>query len=86
MFGYFNINCEKAHEICNKAQYNEASFAEKVKLNFHLLICKLCKLYTKQNSTITSICKAKADDVKSQENHLSDKEKQEMKEKMSHLL
>ncbi len=86
MFSFFNIKCDKAHEICNKSQYNEATFSEKLKLNWHLLTCKICRLYTKQNSTITSICKEKAEDVKMQENNLSDLDKEQLKEKMEKLL
>lgn len=86
MFSFFNIKCEKAHEICNKSQYNEATFSEKLKLRWHLLTCKICRLYVNQNSTITSICKQRADDTKKQANCMSDQEKNRLKEEMEKLL
>ncbi len=50
------ISCEKASLICNKAQYDEASFFEKIKLKYHLLICKTCAKFTKQNTDLTTLC------------------------------
>ncbi|SIS83537.1 hypothetical protein SAMN05421766_104260 [Zobellia uliginosa] len=50
------ISCEKAAIICNKAQYREATFIEKLKLRFHLLMCKTCSKATKKNTQLTSLC------------------------------
>ncbi len=50
------ISCEKAALICNKAQYREATFLEKGKLKLHVLFCKTCSKFTKQNTTFTSLC------------------------------
>ncbi|HHC80175.1 MAG TPA: hypothetical protein ENK46_09860 [Flavobacteriia bacterium] len=50
------VSCEEATAICNKNQYKEASFWEKMKLQIHLFICKKCGLYSKQNATITKVC------------------------------
>ncbi|MDB4292341.1 hypothetical protein N9954_02980 [Maribacter sp.] len=50
------ISCEKAALICNKTQYREATFMEKMKLRFHLLMCKTCPSFTKRNTQLTSIC------------------------------
>ena len=52
----FFINCDEATTICNKSQYKEASFWEIIKLKFHVLGCKFCKLYAKQNGTLTKVC------------------------------
>ena len=49
------ITCDEATAICDKSQYGEASLSEKIQLNIHLLICKFCKKYTKQNSLMTQI-------------------------------
>ncbi len=49
----FMISCDEATEICDKNQYGEASKWDKLRLNFHLLLCKHCKAYSKQNSIIT---------------------------------
>ncbi|MBP9599913.1 MAG: hypothetical protein KBE41_00295 [Lutibacter sp.] len=49
------ITCDEATSICDKSQYNEASFLEILKLRLHLFLCKKCGLYSKQN-TIMSKC------------------------------
>jgi len=56
MSNKFFINCDEATAICDKNQYKEASFWEKVKLNIHFLICKKCGLYSKQNTIVTKVC------------------------------
>jgi len=50
------ISCKKAAEICNKTQYKEATLWEKVKLKFHLAMCKTCAAFTKKNTKLTSLC------------------------------
>jgi len=70
------ISCEKAALICNKAQYREASFMEKMKLRFHLFICKTCSKFTKQNTEFTSICD------KANLQSLSEQQKEEMKKQL----
>ena len=54
------ISCEEAEEICNKAQYNEATFWEKLKLWFHTFMCKICAQFTKENAKLSTLCR-KAD-------------------------
>ena len=50
-----NINkaCEKANHVCDKSQYKEASFLEKVKLNLHLIFCKACRKYSSNNQKLS---------------------------------
>ena len=60
MFKFIKINCREANDICNKAQYDEVGFFEKIKLNLHLMNCKICALYTKQNKLLTKSYKHKA--------------------------
>ena len=56
------IPCEKANHICDKAQYKEATIWEKLKLTLHLVICKACRSYSKNNSKLTnSIKKSKVE-------------------------
>ncbi|MGY5354513.1 hypothetical protein [Wenyingzhuangia sp. IMCC45467] len=50
------ITCEQATTICTKAQYGEASILEKIKLNLHFLYCKVCRVFSKQNSEISTMC------------------------------
>ena len=54
------ISCEKAAIICNKTQYREATFMEKLKLKFHLAMCKTCPDFSSRNAKLTSLCQ-KAD-------------------------
>ena len=49
------LTCDEATAICDKNQYGEASISEKISLTFHLLICKYCKKYTKQNNLMTRL-------------------------------
>ncbi len=51
----FMINCDEATAICDKNQYGEATLSDKIRLNFHLFICKYCKSYSKQNYLMTLI-------------------------------
>jgi hypothetical protein len=47
------LTCNEATTICDKSQYNEATFWEKLKLNLHLFLCKRCGRYAKQNSILS---------------------------------
>ena len=49
------ISCEKASHVCDKSQYEEASFWEKIKLNLHLIYCKACRKYSNKNSKLTKL-------------------------------
>lgn len=49
------IKCEEANRICDKSQYQEASFLERIKLELHLLTCKTCQKYTKENIELTKL-------------------------------
>ena len=49
--------CNNANHICDKAQYNDASFFEKIKLNIHLIHCKACRKYTAGNVYLTKLIK-----------------------------
>lgn len=47
------LECHEANHICDKNQYKEASFWEKVKLTFHLAYCRACRTYTANNTKLT---------------------------------
>jgi hypothetical protein len=53
----FGIPCSEANHVCDKTQYKESSFWEKVKLNIHLLYCRACREYTKNNTKLTVLVK-----------------------------
>ncbi|WP_363323169.1 hypothetical protein [uncultured Maribacter sp.] len=71
------ISCEKAANICDKSQYEEASSWEKIKLKFHLFMCKTCAKHSKDNTKLTSLCNQARLAV------LSEEEKKKMKETFS---
>jgi hypothetical protein len=74
------ISCEKAAEICNKSQYREATFMDKLKLRFHLLLCKTCSAFTKKNTEFTTLCE------RADLHSLSEQEKIKMKEQLQNKL
>ncbi|MEX6626549.1 hypothetical protein PG913_01195 [Tenacibaculum pacificus] len=85
MFKKTKITCEQATNICDKAQYNEASFYEKIQLNLHLLNCKFCSLYSKQNRKMSAIFKMKASNCKNEIKCLSKEDKDKIKEQLHQL-
>lgn len=70
------MSCEKAAVICNKAQYREATFLEKIKLKLHLLLCKTCAGFSKKNKELTTLCE------KANLHSLSESEKERMKQRL----
>jgi hypothetical protein len=51
------MKCEDAGQVCDKSQYKEASFWEKLKLNVHLLYCSPCRKYTQKNVKLSIVFK-----------------------------
>ncbi|TYP73447.1 hypothetical protein [Aquimarina intermedia] len=51
------VSCNEAALCCDKSQYKEASLAEKIRLNIHLIFCKACRLYSSRNSRLTWLLK-----------------------------
>ena len=51
------LKCNEAAALCTKKEYEECSFAEKLKLRFHLLLCKTCKEYSKKNTKLSRLFK-----------------------------
>ena len=47
--------CEEANHTCDKNQYKEARFWEKVKLTIHLIYCRACRKYSAKNAKLTEI-------------------------------
>ena len=45
--------CEKYGMFCDKCQYDEASFWERLKLKFHLFLCGGCREYSKKNTHLS---------------------------------
>ncbi|CAM1359066.1 conserved hypothetical protein [Tenacibaculum litoreum] len=85
MFKFFKITCDEATTICDKSQYGEASVYEKLQLNWHLFVCKVCALYSKQNKRMSQILKVKTNNCNKDKACLSSKDKEELKEQLSKL-
>lgn len=54
------ISCTQALEICDKAQYHEASNWQIFKLKLHHVYCRNCKAHAGKNGKLTELC-SKAD-------------------------
>lgn len=54
---YLFISCEEAKQICDKAQYKEATRWELTKLGIRLLYCGITKTYSKNNTKLTNAIK-----------------------------
>lgn len=48
-----NLKCDRACTVCDKAQYKEATFWDKLRLLLHLVTCKSCRRYVKNNRQLT---------------------------------
>lgn len=87
MFKKLKITCDEATTICDKNQYGEATIIDKIKLNIHFIKCKICSLYTKQNTTLTKIYgkKAKLDQTHKATLCMSDEEKNKLRKELEKL-
>ncbi|MFT5751534.1 MAG: hypothetical protein ACI828_000883 [Flavobacteriales bacterium] len=47
------LKCRDAEHICDKNQYKEAGFWEKMKLTLHMAYCRACRKYTIKNTKLT---------------------------------
>ena len=74
------IKCDEANHTCDKTQYKEASFWEKVKLNIHLIYCSACRKYTTRNTKLTQVVD------KSKPKTLGLKQKEKMEEALQREL
>jgi hypothetical protein len=79
MFKSLKLTCDEATTICDKNQYGEASIKELIKLNIHLIRCRICKVYTKQNITLSNFYKGYSKSCKDLKHCMSDKDKEALK-------
>ncbi len=73
------ITCDEATTICDKNQYREASLLEKIKLQWHLFLCKHCTTYTVQNKTLSNLFKKQAESYKDKNHCMSTTDKETLK-------
>lgn len=50
--------CNKNIHICDRSQYKETGFLENMRMNIHILICKVCRDYSKRNGKLTKTIKS----------------------------
>lgn len=47
------ISCEQASRVCDKAQYKEASFWQKILMKLHHVLCAMCRIQSVRNKKLT---------------------------------
>lgn len=52
---FLGLDCAEAAYTCHKAEYNEAGFADKLRLKFHLFLCPPCKDYNQKNHKLSGL-------------------------------
>ena len=70
------MKCEEANHVCDKNQYKEANFMERLKLAIHLIYCGACRKYSFNNNKLTKALKKS--DVKT----ISEADKNYLKEQL----
>jgi len=55
------ISCKEAVDFISKKEEHKITLKQRYQLWRHLLICSLCRLFAKQNKTITTNAAALAD-------------------------
>ena len=70
------MKCEEANHVCDKNQYKEANFMERLKLAIHLIYCSACRKYSFNNNKLTKALKKS--DVKT----ISEVDKNSLKEQL----
>jgi len=68
------MKCEEANHVCDKNQYKEANFMERVRLAIHLIYCSACRKYSFNNNKLTKALK------KSKVKTISEEDKSVLKE------
>ena len=70
------MKCKEAGHVCDKNQYKESSFLERVRLAIHLAYCSACRKYVARNNKLTQTIKNS--NIKS----MPEKDKDLLKEKL----
>lgn len=66
--GFLFISCVEAMHICDKAEYGEATWWEKIEFNIRLSWCRITKGYYKKNKQLSAFLnKSHPDCLKSSE-------------------
>ena len=54
----FFLKCDETAHVCDKCQYDEASYWDNFKMKLHLLMCKYCRTYSTTNNKLTKSIKS----------------------------
>ncbi|MGN6439540.1 MAG: hypothetical protein ACTHMM_23645 [Agriterribacter sp.] len=68
-----HITCKEAVDYISKKEEKKLSVLQRLQLMRHLAICSLCRLFEKQNKTITTALSKNNDEL---EHHLTPEEKE----------
>lgn len=49
------FKCNEASHICDKSQYKESSFIERLLMRMHQWMCKVCREHSAENTKLTEI-------------------------------
>ena len=79
MFKNLRLTCDQATTICDKNQYGEVSIKELIILNIHLIRCRICVTYSKQNTRLTNFYKGYSKNCKEIKQCMSVEEKEALK-------
>ena len=79
MFRNLKITCDQATTICDKNQYREASIKDKIRLCIHLIVCRICVKYSKQNTRLSNLYKGHSQYCKDVKHCLTTKEKEDLR-------
>lgn len=66
------LTCLKATELIEKSIENKLSFFEKIRLSFHLKLCKACQNYSKHSHQLDEALTGNASEFKAAEINLDD--------------
>lgn len=82
------ISCKESTFLISKKQQDKLSMSEKMKLQFHLMMCKYCRRFADQISFIQKAIKRLREKIEAQGTKLSlnDEQKARMKEALNKKL
>jgi len=83
--GKMMITCKEATFLISKEQQDKLSFAEKMQLKFHLLMCKYCRRFADQMNFMTKAIRKMKErvDEKGVDITMSEEQKQRLSKKLS---
>ena len=50
-----NMKCNEATHVCDKAQYKEAGFWERLSMKIHHIYCRICRQHAIRNTKLTHL-------------------------------